>query len=79
MNAPEIVAMCKNIYTDYVGMGREKANEDKFVLATIMYMYNNTGIDWEEVALDAIFRQRHLRFSDCDLYSRGKNERVRRY
>ena len=49
MNAPEIVAMCKNIYADYVGMGREKANEDKFVLATIMYMYNNTGIDWEEV------------------------------
>lgn len=49
MNAPEIVAMCKNIYAVYVEMGREKVNEDKFVLATIMYMYNNTGIDWEEV------------------------------
>ena len=49
MNTSKIITMCKNIYADYVGMGREKANEDKHILATIMYMYNNTEIDWEEV------------------------------
>ena len=36
MNTQEMVKMCKNIYTDYTGMGREKANEDKHILATIM-------------------------------------------
>lgn len=49
MNTQEIVKICKNIYADYVGMGREKANEDKYILATIIYMYNHTEIDWEEV------------------------------
>lgn len=49
MNTQEMVKMCKNIYTDYTGMGREKANEDKHILATIIYIYNNTEIDYEEV------------------------------
>ena len=48
MNTQEIIKMCKNIYADYVGMGREKANEDKYILATVMYMYNNTEIVWED-------------------------------
>lgn len=49
MNTPKITKMCKNIYADYISKGRTKENEDKYILATIMYMYNNTEIDHEEV------------------------------
>lgn len=31
MNTQEIVKICKNIYADYVGMGREKANEESLL------------------------------------------------
>ena len=49
MNATEISAMCKEIYRDYTGMGRKNQDYDKQILALIIYMYNHTEIDWEEV------------------------------
>ena len=49
MNAKQITEMCKEIYRDYAGSGRTKQTYDNQILAIIMYMYNYTEIDWEEV------------------------------
>lgn len=49
MNATEITAMCKEIYRDFTGVGRKKQTYDNHILALIMYMYNHTEIDYEEV------------------------------
>lgn len=49
MNATQITAMCKEIYRDFSGMGRAKQTYDGQILALIMYMYNHTEIDHEEV------------------------------
>ena len=49
MNAKEITGMCNEIYRDYTGVGRKKQDYDKQILALIMYMYNHTEIDHEEV------------------------------
>lgn len=49
MNATQITAMCKEIYRNYTGMGRAKQTYDGQILALIMYMYNHTEIDHEEV------------------------------
>lgn len=49
MNTPQIIAMCKEIYRDFTGAGRKKNDYDGQILSVIMYMYNHTEIDWEEV------------------------------
>ena len=49
MNTTRISAMCKEVYRDYTGMGRKKNDYDGQILSLIMYMYNHTEIDWEEV------------------------------
>ena len=49
MNATQISAMCKEIYRKETYLGREKQDYDKQILALIMYMYNHTEIDYEEV------------------------------
>jgi hypothetical protein len=49
MNMIQIEKMCKNIYADYVGMGRKKNENDEVVLSLIMRQYAQTEIDWEEV------------------------------
>ena len=49
MNTTQIIAMCKEIYRDYTGTGRAKQTYDKEILSLIMYMYNHTELDWEEV------------------------------
>lgn len=49
MNTIQIIAMCKNIHADYIGMGRMELREDAIILDTIIRVYNTTEIDWEEV------------------------------
>ena len=49
MNTPQINNMCKEIYRDFTGTGRKQQDYDKQMLAIIIYMYNHTEIDWEEV------------------------------
>ena len=49
MNATEISAMCKEIYQKETYLGRPKQTYDNQILALIMYMYNHTEIDYEEV------------------------------
>lgn len=49
MNMIQIEKMCKNIYADYVGMGRKKDANDETILSLIIRQYAQTGIDWEEV------------------------------
>ena len=51
MNMIQIEKMRKNIYTDYVGMGRKKDANDETILSLIIRQYAQTGIDWEEVKL----------------------------
>lgn len=49
MNATQISAMCKEIYRKETYLGREKQDYDKQILSLILYMYNHTEIDHEEV------------------------------
>lgn len=49
MNTIQIIKMCKNIYADYIGMGRRELKEDGIILDSIIRVYNTTEIDWEEV------------------------------
>ena len=50
MNTPQITRRCNEIYHDFTAsMGREKEYYDKQVLGVIIYMYNHTEIDHEEV------------------------------
>ena len=49
MNTQQISKMCNEIYRDFTGMGREKQDYDREILSLIIYMYNHTEIDWEEV------------------------------
>lgn len=74
MNTPQMGNACQEIYRDFTGMGREKQDYDKQILGLIIYMYNHTEIDWEEVKWLWI---EYLKTGNLDFYTAIQNARER--
>lgn len=74
MNTLQMQNACKEIYRDFTGMGREKQDYDKYILANIIYMYNHTEIDWPEVKWlwMEYLRKGTLDFSTAIMYARER-------
>ena len=74
MNMIQIEKMCKNIYADYVGMGRKKDANDETILSLIIRQYAQTGIDWEEVKF---LQMRFLEHGTLDFSEANKMAEMR--